>query len=850
MFRSIRFFWSASALAVLTACGGSGGGSASGGNNNTNTLTGLAATGAAIANGDVIAKCTTGAPIAGKTDVNGVFTLNLTAAHTAPCMLQVIQAGPPKVELYSFATAAGQVNISPLTDLVVAKAMGSDPAAAFSAFDASKGSSISGNLVAAKSYVQTQVQAITGSGTSDPLTSTFTVGSADDQVLDALGAAIAQSGGKTFADLRTGAQSGSPLTNTVPAFLSAPTGATATANGASQITVNWAAVPAATGYNVYSSTSPNVQLVAGNKLTATPVAAAGAYAVTHLAASTAYYFKVTAVNTVVAESAASAEVSASTGAAAVPVAPTGLSVTPNSATQITVSWNGVSGATGYNVYRSATAGGVGSKVNASPINAAMNYVDTGLSASTAYFYKVTALNASGEGAASAEATTTTSAASATLTVTTMSNAMGPVSSGKVGDSFYVVGTGFELNNVSATFTGNVPGAVAFLNGSMFTLTIPTGAKTGPIVFKNKTSGATFTSASFTILATPVAVAHCTANGVATTLPATGVTGVDWSDCRDQSPGASMVAWGGNQFVAAGQGSFSTVIKTSVDGYTWTASPSKVNFDQIAFNGIRWIGLVSNSLTTAISYSTNTTVDTWTNVPVTLKNPGVLLKVHAANDRFFVSTNNGTWLSSTNGSTWTEFTAPCPMVVTSGQPDYNSTAPSSIEWINGRYRALCSNGSMQISSDGIAWTAVSPQLSGNVIPNPNYPAVRGSSPTLTISFSPTAIAFNGSVYAALSGTTAWTSSDGVTWVYRGSTTLAGNAQSMVWAGNMFVALGKNPGYATVNDSIVSSPDGQTWTARNSASATMPLTNFAYSPTLNRLLITGVASNTRNALFVSP
>ncbi|MDE2417344.1 MAG: fibronectin type III domain-containing protein [Burkholderiales bacterium] len=321
--------------------------------------------------------------------------------------------------MYGFATAAGQVNISPLTDLVVAKALGSDPAAAFASFDAAKGTTVTGNLTAAKAYVQTQVTAITGSGTADPLTSAFAVGSTDDKVLDALGSAIAAAPGKAFADLRTGAQSGASLASTVPAFLAAPTGAAAVANGADNITLNWSAVPGARGYNVYSSTSANVSLVAGNKLTTTPVATAGGFSVTGLSPSTTYYFKVTATNAVVTESAPTAEVNAITSAAAVPAAPTGVSVSPTSATQLTVSWSGVSGATGYNVYRSTVAGGAGSKVNATPISTGMTFTDTGLTANTTYFYKVTVINTFGEGAASAEiSATTTSAASGSVCVAT------------------------------------------------------------------------------------------------------------------------------------------------------------------------------------------------------------------------------------------------------------------------------------------------------------------------------------------------------------------------------------------------------------------------------------------------
>ena len=305
----LRGVMASGVLAALAACGGGGSSSPTTGAM-PGSLNGLAATGAAIANATVSAKCVAGPLISGSTDANGAFTLVLTAAHTAPCMLQVA-GGTPNVTLYSFATAAGRVNLSPLSDMVVAKALGSDPAAAFASFDSAKGSTITGGLAAAKTYVQTQLAAITGAGTADPLTSTFSVGGADDKVLDALGAALTAAG-KGIADLRSGAQTGASLSGVVPAFLGAPAGASATAASASQISLNWSAVPAATGYNVYASTSPNVLVVAGNKLNAQPIATAGGYSVASLAAGTAYYFKVTAVNSVAPESAGSAEVTATT----------------------------------------------------------------------------------------------------------------------------------------------------------------------------------------------------------------------------------------------------------------------------------------------------------------------------------------------------------------------------------------------------------------------------------------------------------------------------------------------------------------------------------------------------------
>jgi len=291
-------------VSALVACGGGGGSTAA----SPGALTGLAATGAAISGASVSAKCVAGPVLTGTTDANGAFTLTLTSAHTAPCMMQVT-GGMPSVTLHSFATASGQVNISPLTDMVVSKALGSDPAAAYAAFDGTKGSAISAGLVAAKAYVQTQVTAITGSGTADPLTSIFAVGGADDKVLDALGAALTAAG-KSIADLRTGAQSGAALSNSIPSYLGVPSALQATANSASQIGVSWGGVTGATGYRVYRSTTSGGSSTLVGSPTASPFVDTG------LAASTTYYYTVTAVNASVSSltsSQASATTNASSG---------------------------------------------------------------------------------------------------------------------------------------------------------------------------------------------------------------------------------------------------------------------------------------------------------------------------------------------------------------------------------------------------------------------------------------------------------------------------------------------------------------------------------------------------------
>jgi fibronectin type 3 domain-containing protein len=194
-----------------------------------------------------------------------------------------------------------------------------------------------------------------------------------------------------------------------PAVPAAPTGVTAT-GGANQVTVSWSAASGATSYNIYWSKTSGVTTATGTKI----AGATSPYVQTGLAAGTAYYYIVTAVN-VSGESPASAQATATTNPppVTIPAAPTGVTAT-GGANQVTISWSAVSGATSYNIYWS-TATGVTTATGTKIAGATSPYVQTGLAAGTAYYYVVTAVNSAGESAASAQATATTTAAFDALT---------------------------------------------------------------------------------------------------------------------------------------------------------------------------------------------------------------------------------------------------------------------------------------------------------------------------------------------------------------------------------------------------------------------------------------------------
>jgi chitinase len=213
------------------------------------------------------------------------------------------------------------------------------------------------------------------------LTTSFTTGASTTSVQIYLHGWYAQ--GTYFAD--DVSLTGPGGTVQVPA---APTGLSVSGTTSSSVSLSWSASSGATGYNVYRG---------GTKVGST---SSTSYTDSGLSASTGYSYTVTATNSA-GESAQSSSVNATTGSnnPTVPPAPTGLSVTGTTSSSVSLSWSASSGATGYNVYRGGTK--VGSTSSTS-------YTDSGLTASTAYSYAVTATNSAGESAKSSSVNATTS----------------------------------------------------------------------------------------------------------------------------------------------------------------------------------------------------------------------------------------------------------------------------------------------------------------------------------------------------------------------------------------------------------------------------------------------------------
>jgi fibronectin type 3 domain-containing protein len=192
--------------------------------------------------------------------------------------------------------------------------------------------------------------------------------------------------------VRSGERSATPATlaATIPG---APTLDSATP-GNRVVTLAWSAPApngssAITGYRVYRRSA------SGSATLLTSLGNVTSYADTTVSNGVTYYYSVSAVNAG-GEGAPSAERGALP--AAVPSAPGGFSVTASASSGIVLVWkagaNGGSPVTGYRIYRGTVNG---SLTLYTTVGVSTNYADTGVVRGTTYYYRVSAVNAIGEG---------------------------------------------------------------------------------------------------------------------------------------------------------------------------------------------------------------------------------------------------------------------------------------------------------------------------------------------------------------------------------------------------------------------------------------------------------------------
>jgi mono/diheme cytochrome c family protein len=293
------------AVVTLTACGGGGGGSAGGTANGTvSSVTGVAATGLAIVNGSVTLKCVVGTTSSKATGTDGSFNIDVSGV-TLPCVARVTytDSAGAQQKLHSLVSTASNVNITPVTDLLVAKLTNGSAATAFDSFDASKVQNYTKDQVStATAAVKTYLKDTLGVDTTnlpDDLIGTKLVaqtssvsGDNFDKVLDDLKVKL-NSKGKTLEGAETEVSSEhTPVTVTAgPAqtitFTSPGTQTIGTATSALVAT-------STSGLAItFASTTPSVCTVSGTALT---LVAAGSCTVTADQAGNSVYSAATTVS--------------------------------------------------------------------------------------------------------------------------------------------------------------------------------------------------------------------------------------------------------------------------------------------------------------------------------------------------------------------------------------------------------------------------------------------------------------------------------------------------------------------------------------------------------------------------
>jgi len=147
------------------------------------------------------------------------------------------------------------------------------------------------------------------------------------------------------------------------------------------------------------------------------------------------------------------------GTSSKPATPKGVKASATSSSSITITWNEVSGAVYYSVYRSTSSSGEYTSIGGWVFST--SYTDTGLSANTTYYYKVSAVNSAGESTQSSSVSVTTSApttvtkpsAPTSVTATALSSSSIRISWTAVqGATSYKV---YRGSSTSSQFTNNV-----------------------------------------------------------------------------------------------------------------------------------------------------------------------------------------------------------------------------------------------------------------------------------------------------------------------------------------------------------------------------------------------------------
>jgi ABC-type amino acid transport substrate-binding protein len=157
------------------------------------TLGGTAATGAPIVGGTVNVKCAGGGTLSDVTDSAGIWQVTLSG-QTLPCAIEVSGGNLAGGQTYySVALQPGTVNVTPLTDLIVANLAGQAPSVWFGGLNANAFQQLTSGAVNAALVNLRTALGLAALDDIDPLTASFVAVPGDplDNVLEAMQIAFA-----------------------------------------------------------------------------------------------------------------------------------------------------------------------------------------------------------------------------------------------------------------------------------------------------------------------------------------------------------------------------------------------------------------------------------------------------------------------------------------------------------------------------------------------------------------------------------------------------------------------------------------------------------------------------------
>ena len=197
----------------MAGCGGGGGGSSTSAPAGTSALNGVAAVGTPIVNASISVVCATGSPLStttSNTGTGGAWQVALSG-QTLPCAVELtngtINGAANTTPYHAIAIAAGTVNVTPLTDFMVANLAGTaTPGTWFTGLTTNPSALSEITQAQANTALAALSNALSGLSelpSNNPVTTPFTptAGNVSDDMLSALATALSNTPGVTYASL-------------------------------------------------------------------------------------------------------------------------------------------------------------------------------------------------------------------------------------------------------------------------------------------------------------------------------------------------------------------------------------------------------------------------------------------------------------------------------------------------------------------------------------------------------------------------------------------------------------------------------------------------------------------------